>query len=129
VIRYKRGFYTRKLLIKKTWPIKAFISFGQTHDESYWEFELKSNYPKDYLLLFEAIFNSKLAEFYLEVKYRLREEGNPEINVDHINHFPIPDLDFNYRTIKEIVEIVKSLKSPDLDGFRRKELQAKLNWS
>jgi len=44
-------------------------------------FELRGDCPKDYLFLFEAIFNSKLAEFYIEVKYRLREEGNPKIDI------------------------------------------------
>ena len=57
----------------------------------------------------------------------MREEGYPKIDMDHINHFPIPYLDFNYKTTKEIVEIVKSLKSPDLDESHRKELQTKLN--
>ena len=37
-------------------------------------------------------------------------------------------IEYYDKTIKEIVEIVKSLKSPDLDEFHRKESQTKLNW-
>ena len=116
----------KKLIIPKTWPIKAFID-SAAHDTNAWSYTLKDNYPEEYLLLFETVLNSRLAHFYLEVKYRLGEEDYPGIQLQHISHFPVPDLEFNRNVIKDIVKIVKSLKSLDSCRSYYKKLQNDLD--
>ncbi len=57
---------------------------------------------KKYLFLFEAILNSKLIKFYLNIKYLIRDEGTfTEINLDNIKKIPIPDL-----TNLELIELI-----------------------
>ena len=116
----------KKLIIPKTWPIKAFID-SAAHDTNSWSYTLKDNYPEEYLLLFETVLNSRLAHFYLEVKYRLGEEDYPGIRLQHISHFPVPDLEFNHNVVNDIVKIVKSLKSPDSCRSHYKKLQNDLD--
>ena len=99
----------RKLIVTRTWPIKAFIS--SDGDDNFLVYILKASCPEKYLLLFESILNSKLTAFYLEVKYRLGEEGCPEIDPQHINTFPIPDLEDDYGTGGKIIETATLLRS------------------
>jgi len=120
-------FLKEKLIVTKTWPIKAFIYSDIRYDTNLWIYKLKSIYPEEYLLLFEAILNSKLITFYLEVKHRLKEEGYPGIHFEHINKFPVPDLEFNCNIVNEIIETVKSLKSLDPCGSPYKKLQDDLD--
>lgn len=116
----------RKLIVPKTWPINAFID-SVAHDANSWSYTLNHNYPEEYLLLFKAILNSRFAHFYLEVKYRLGEEDYPGIRLQHISHFPVPDLEFNCDIVNKIVKIVKSLKSLDSCGSHYKKLQNDLD--
>ncbi len=104
----------KKLVITKTWPIKAVIA-SDVPDADFWGYELRCDYPAQYLLLFEAILNSTLAKFYFEVKYYLDESSSP-VNVQYLDRFPLPDfelaqcIDELAQCIDELVEIALLLK-------------------
>uniref|UniRef100_UPI00257A37BD HsdM family class I SAM-dependent methyltransferase n=1 Tax=Candidatus Borrarchaeum sp. TaxID=2846742 RepID=UPI00257A37BD len=62
-------FTGEKLVITRNWPVKAFLSLDtKIFDGNFCIFKPKSEYRGKILRLFEAIFNSKLAHFYLGVK-------------------------------------------------------------
>lgn len=111
----------KKLFVTKKWPIKTFIASEVYDSTNFWVYELKCEYPAQYLLLFEAILNSKLATFYFAVKYNLGE-SSCHVDVQHLDHFPIPDLEHG-RDIDELVEIALSLKSVDPGELHYKNLQ------
>jgi type I restriction-modification system DNA methylase subunit len=102
-----------KLIITRSWPIKAFLDHNiRLYDTRFWIFKLRSDYPKEYLVLFEAILNSKLARFYLGVKHRQRREGNyPKVNLKHLRSFPIPNLEDKTEIVKAIVDKVGVIDS------------------
>jgi type I restriction-modification system DNA methylase subunit len=106
-------FTGSKLIITRSWPIKSFLNDNVTlYDGRFCIFKLRSDYPKEYLALFEAILNSKLARFYLGVKHRQRKEGNyPKVNLKHLKSFPIPDLDSKPEIVKAIVGKVRVIDS------------------
>lgn len=104
-------FKDEKLVVTRSWPVKAFLNFKNTlFDGNFFVFKLGKDYPKEYLYLFEAILNSKLAHFYLGVKYLLRQEGNySKVNLENLEQFPIPDLENQKELVKSIVDKVKSI--------------------
>lgn len=106
-------FIGKKLVTTRSWPIKTFIDSKDTlYDGNFFIFKLKYNYPKEYLSLLESILNSKLAKFYLGIKYLLREEGNySKVNLEHLKRFPTPNLRSKKETIEKINRTVESLKS------------------
>jgi len=110
-----------KLIMTRSWPIKAFLDHDITlYDTRFCIFKLRSNYPKEYLVLFEAILNSKLARFYLGVKHRQRREGNyPKVNLKHSKSFPIPDLENKTEIVKAIIDKVRVIEPNlfDLKGL------------
>jgi len=106
-------FEGEKLVITRSWPIKAFLDFHTTlFDGNFFIFKLRNRYPNKYLELFEAILNSKLARFYLGVKYLLRAEGNySKVNLKHLKEFPIPNIENNRDIVNSIIHKVKLLKT------------------
>lgn len=105
-------FQGHKLVITRSWPLKAFlVSDTIIFAESFDIFKLRKDKPLDYLHLFEAILNSKLAYFYLASKYLQRPEGGfTKINLGHLKEFPIPNLEDKDVIIKEIIETVSKIK-------------------
>ena len=101
----------KKLFVTKTWPIKTVIASDVSDDANFLIYELRRDYPAQYLLLFETILNSTLAKFYFEVKYYLGESCYP-VNVQHLDQFPIPDLKQS-QCIDELVEAALLLKCID----------------
>jgi type I restriction-modification system DNA methylase subunit len=110
-------FTGSKLVMTRSWPVKAFLDDNVTlYDGRFCLFKLRSDCPKEYLALFEAILNSKLARFYLGVKHRQRKEGNyPKVNLKHLKSFPIPDLENKNEIVKAIVEKVGVIDSELFD--------------
>ncbi len=110
-------FKGEKLVMTRSWPIKAFLDHNITlYDGRFCIFKLRPDYPKEYLVLFEAILNSKLARFYLGVKHRQRKEGNyPKVNLKHLKSFPIPDLENKTEIVKAIVDKVRVIDSKSFD--------------
>ena len=100
-----------KLVLTRTWPIKAFtVSDTIIFAESFDIFKLKKDYPPNYLFLFEAILNSKLAYFYLAAKYLQRPEGNfSKVNKKHLENFPVPDL-IEKTVIRDIIQLLPKVK-------------------
>ena len=121
VERAKDILEEKKLIIMRTWPIRAFIDAG-IHDHS-WSCTVKAGCPEEYLPLFESILNSKLAAFYLEVKYRLGVEGCPDIDEKHIDRFPLPDLEDDHGIINKIVETASVLKSLPVSSPQYRKIQ------
>jgi hypothetical protein len=108
------GLFTGpELIITRSWPVNAFLNNSITlYDSRFLIFKLRSDYPREYLLLFEAILNSKLAHFYLGVKYRQRIEGNyPKVNLTHLRSFPVPKLENKIEIVNTIIEKVKVIDS------------------
>jgi len=101
-----------KLIITRSWPIRAFLdSDTALYDGNFYIFKLRKSYPDEYLYLFESILNSKLARFYLGVKYLLRKEGNySKVNLQHLKQFPIPDIENKNKEVEEIISINRLLK-------------------
>jgi hypothetical protein len=118
-------FIGDKLVVTRNWPLKAFVSSEtRLFDGNFCIFKLTSKYSLDDLKLFEAIFNSKLARFYLGVKYHLRSSGNfPKINLDHIRVFPMPDIKTNLSNdlsiVASIVNSVELIKTALEDEEKR----------
>jgi hypothetical protein len=104
-------FQGHKLVITRGWPLKAFsVSDTIIFTESFGLFKLRNDQSSDYLHLFEAILNSKLAYFYLASKYLQRPEGVfTKVNLGHLKEFPIPNLEDD-GVIKEIIETVSKIK-------------------
>jgi len=106
-------FKGEKLIITRSWPIKTFFeSNTKLFDGNFFIFQLKNEYASRYLQLFEAILNSKLAQFYLGVKYLLRGEGNySKVNLEHLKQFPIPSIENKQKITDSIIEKVKLLEA------------------
>lgn len=106
-------FIGNKLVIKlSSWPVKAFSVKGTViFNNLFGIFKLKKKYPQNFLYLFEAILNSKLAYFYLATKHLQRPEGNfSKVNKKHIEEFPLPELN-EERIIKNIEVLVSKIKN------------------
>jgi hypothetical protein len=107
--------YGNKLIFTRRLPLKVFMKNDPIiFDTSFNIIKLKNNKLPQYLL-FEAIFNSKLADFYFGIKYILRETANyATLNLSHIKHFPIPNIISNKTIVNKIVESVLSyIKNED----------------
>jgi len=116
-------FTGKKLIITRSWPIKAFLNFDTTlFDGNFFIFKLKSGYPTEYLLIFESIFNSKLARLYFGAKYLLRKQGNySKVNLSQLKRFPIPDMKDRDEIIQDIIDTVKLLKDLALSRLITRE--------
>ncbi|PKP54527.1 MAG: hypothetical protein CVT90_00820, partial [Candidatus Altiarchaeales archaeon HGW-Altiarchaeales-3] len=115
-------FIGDKLVIKmSSWPLKAFsVRDTVIFNNLFAVFKLKKDQDTNYLNLFEAILNSKLAHFYLASRYLQRPEGNyTKINFrEHLKKFPIPDLK-DEKIIKEIINFVTKIKEEkDIEKYQ-----------
>jgi len=125
-------FIGNKLILSRNWPIRAFQdNKDRIYSGRFYIYKLKADVPDKYLSLFEAILNSKLIHFYIDVKYLLRKEANNStLNLEHYKQFPIPDLKNKNEIVDKIIKIVKSLKSAGSNLYnspKYKKLQDKLD--
>ncbi len=105
-----------KLVVTRYWPVRAFsLSDTIILAENFNIIKFKP----DYLPLFEAILNSKLAYFYLAAKYLQRPEGNySKIDLEHLKKFPIPNLK-DENIIREIINNVLNIKQEgDIEKYQ-----------
>ncbi len=118
-------FKGEKLIIPRRWPIGSFLdSTTRLFDGNFYIFKLRKDCPNEYLSLFESILNSKVARFYLGVKYLLRMDGSySKVNEHHLKQFPIPNFENKTEIIKEILKALKLIKSNvELDQKLQDEL-------
>jgi Type I restriction-modification system methyltransferase subunit len=104
-------FEGNKLVVTRSWPIKAFVATDTIlYNTNFMIFKLNNQYPPQILHLFEAILNSTLAYFYLGVKYRQRHEASfPKVNKEDLGAFPIPDLPDKSGIIKAVIDRVEEI--------------------
>ncbi|OQX21014.1 MAG: hypothetical protein BWK75_04095 [Candidatus Altiarchaeales archaeon A3] len=113
-------FLDNKLVINRGWPIKSFsVSDTIIFSSSFYIFKPDKKFPSDYIHLFKAILNSKLAYFYLRSKYLQRLKGNhTKVNLVDLKKFPIPYLK-DEKIIKEIINFVSKIKEEnDIEKYQ-----------
>ncbi len=102
-----------KLVITRSWPLKAvYVKDTIIFSDSFNILKLRGGVNKNYLLIFEAILNSKLGFFYLDSLYRQRPEGNfSKVNKDSLERFPIPNLEDKGNIVEDIVKTIGKIRS------------------
>lgn len=71
----------------------------------------KEDVPHIYYDLFEAIINSALGSFYLDILYKHREKGNyPRFNLESLLSIPIPDIEGKSQLVTEIIKKIDEIR-------------------
>ncbi|MCW4017987.1 MAG: N-6 DNA methylase [Candidatus Bathyarchaeota archaeon] len=104
-------FQGSKLVVTRMWPIKAFVvKETMLFNTNFNIFKISEDYPTEFLLLFEAILNSSLANFYIDAKFIQRKEASfSKVNKEDLGDFPIPDLDDKHEIVEQIIDNTRLL--------------------
>ncbi len=106
-------FQGKKLIIQRIGSngAAAFTEDFIIFSGAFFILKTKEDIPHIYYNLFEAIINSALGSFYLDILYKHRENGNySRFNKDSLLSIPIPDIEDKSQLVKDIVEKVEEIR-------------------
>lgn len=106
-IRNAESYQGPMVLFSRVGRLKAASVTGYL----YFSFDVYAIKPKkkELLLLFTALLNSSLIEYYILIKHKKRaSDSYPKISMEHVENLPIP-FDLNDKIIAQIIRLSKEV--------------------